>query len=327
MLHIHNGDSTAGTLRESGFPGEHFAFREALATGPAPQGLVKDAWFDVRANHLVEETELDAATIRQELAQLDASLANISGHEEITLWFEHDLFCQINLVYLLDHFARRGVGQAHLSLICIGEFPGRPNFRGLGELTAGQLASLFDTRHEVTAAELSLAQKAWEAYRSPDPHRLERLLAEDTSALPFLRGALEQHLARYPSVHNGLGHAEYKLLSLIAGGNTKFGSLCPAFFNAEPAYGLGDSQIWRDLRRAAEAAQPLIQLTGFDDAKRGASRLQAVCNITETGQRVLEGQADFVELNGIDLWLGGVHLRADNLWRWDKQQMLVRATV
>ena len=106
MLRIHNGDSTAGTLRESGFPGEHFAFREALATGPAPQGLVKDAWFDVRANHLVEETELDAATIRQELAQLDASLANISGHEEIILWFEHDLFCQINLVSVVPKLAR-----------------------------------------------------------------------------------------------------------------------------------------------------------------------------------------------------------------------------
>lgn len=326
MLHIHNGDSTADTLRESRFPGEHFAFREALATGPTPQGLAKDAWFEVRAKYLAEETELDAAAIQQDLAQLDASLANISGHEEIILWFEHDLFCQINLAYLLDHFARRGVGQARLSLICIGEFPGRPNFRGLGELTAGQLASLFDTRHEVTSAELGLAQKAWGAYCSPDPHDLERLLAEDTSAMPFLRGALEQHLARYPSVHNGLGHAENKLLSLIAGGNTKFGSLCPAFFNAEPTYGLGDSQIWRDLKRAAKAAQPLIQQVGFDDATCGDSRLQAICSITETGQRVLAGQADFVELNGIDLWLGGVHLRADNLWRWDKQQVLVRAT-
>jgi DDE superfamily endonuclease len=172
---------------------------------------------------------------------------------------------------------------------------------------------------------LSLAQKAWGAYRSPDPHSLERLLAEDTSAWPFLRGAMELHLARYPSVHNGLGRTENKLLSLIAGGATKFGSLCPKFFNAEPAYGLGDSQIWRDLKRVAEAAQPLIQLAGFD-AQHGASRLHAVCSITETGQRVLEGQADFVELNGIDLWLGGVHLRADNLWRWDKQ-VLVRATV
>ena len=81
MLHIHNGDSTADTLREAGFPGEHFAFREALATGPAPQGLPKDAWLEVRANHLVEETEFDAIAIRRELAQLDASLANISGHE------------------------------------------------------------------------------------------------------------------------------------------------------------------------------------------------------------------------------------------------------
>jgi len=130
----------------------------------------------------------------------------------------------------------------------------------------------------MTAAELSLAQKAWEAYRSPDPHSLERLLAEDTSALPFLRGALELHLARYPSVRNGLGRAENKLLSLIAGGDTKFGSLCPAFFNAEPAYGLGDSQVRRDLKRVAEAAQPLIQLAGFD-AKHGAPRLHAVCRV------------------------------------------------
>jgi hypothetical protein len=40
MLHIHNGDSTANKMKEAEFPGEHFAFREALATGPAPRGLM-----------------------------------------------------------------------------------------------------------------------------------------------------------------------------------------------------------------------------------------------------------------------------------------------
>ena len=37
MLHIHNGDSSADTLREAGFPGTHFAFREALTSGPTPR--------------------------------------------------------------------------------------------------------------------------------------------------------------------------------------------------------------------------------------------------------------------------------------------------
>ena len=326
MLHIHNGDSTADTLRESGFPGEHFAFREALATGPTLRGLGKDAWFAARAGYLAEDSGLDAAALERDLARQDAALAHLSGHEEVILWFEHDLFCQINLAYLLDYFAREGVGRARLSLICIGEFPGRPDFRGLGELTAGQLASLFETRHEVTAAELSLAQKAWDAYCAPDPQRLASLLADDTTALPFLRGALEQHLARYPSVHNGLGRAENQLLGLIAGGHTKFGSLCPAFFNAEPAYGLGDCQVWRDLRRMADAARPLIRLEGREGAGGGAGRLQVAGSITETGQRVLAGEADFVELNGIDLWLGGVHLQAGHLWRWDQAQGVVRAT-
>lgn len=320
MLHIHNGDSTANTLREAAFPGEHFAFREALATGPTPQGLAQDQWFAVRAAYLAEGIELEAAAIKQELAGMDAALANTANHAEIILWFEHDLFCQINLVYLLDRFARQGVGSSRLSLICIGEFPGVADFRGLGQLSAAQMASLFDTRHEVSEAELSLAQRAWRAYCSPDPREIERLLAEDTSALPFLRSALEQHLARFPSVSNGLGHAENSLLGLLADGVSKFSSLCPAFFKAEPAYGLGDLQIWRDLKGMAEAAQPLIQLESSADADHAASPFHAACSLTETGQRVLAGQADFIKLNGLDAWLGGVHLRTDKLWRWDERK-------
>ena len=35
---------------------------------------------------------------------------------------------------------------------------------------------------------------------------------------------------------------------------------------------------------------------------------------------VLNGNADFLDMNGIDLWLGGVHLRdKENLWRFDEQ--------
>jgi hypothetical protein len=36
------------------------------------------------------------------------------------------------------------------------------------------------------------------------------------------------------------------------------------------------------------------------------------------GTRVLAGQADQVALNGIDRWIGGVHLTGHQVpWRWD----------
>ena len=41
--------------------------------------------------------------------------------------------------------------------------------------------------------------------------------------------------------------------------------------------------------------------------------------ITQDGQAVLAGKQDFITLNGIDRWLGGVHLQGDEAaWRWDE---------
>jgi hypothetical protein len=49
--------------------------------------------------------------------------------------------------------------------------------------------------------------------------------------------------------------------------------------------------------------------------------------ITQAGRAVLAGEADVVKLNGIDRWLGGVHLiGAEAAWRWDTRRLaLVRA--
>ena len=41
-------------------------------------------------------------------------------------------------------------------------------------------------------------------------------------------------------------------------------------------------------------------------------------SVTEAGRRVLDGAADHVELNGVDRWIGGVHLVGREVpWRWD----------
>ena len=329
MLHIHNGDSTANTLREFEFPGEHFAFQEVLMGGPAPSGLSQEDWRQTRARYLAEAYDLDVEECLKNLIKQEAALEKFVDHDKTILWFEHDLFCQINLIYLLDWFTRQEKSNAKLSLICISEFPGVENFRGLGQLTGEQMASLFLDRRAIGDEQFDTAAKAWAAYCAPDPRRLVDLMGQDTSSLPFLREALHIHLERFPSVANGLGRIENKTLELISSGATTFKSLFPRFGRSESAYGLGDSQLCNELRRLARVTNPLIKI-GAVSAHEVASSpdLEATLELTEIGRAVLAGDSDFVGLNGIDQWLGGVHLDdcATN-WRWDAQrEMLIEGS-
>lgn len=326
MLHIHNGDSPAETLRKFGFPGEHKAFKEVLMEGPTRANLSPDDWLKDRARFLAETYELKPEKCEQDLREQEAWLRRFTEHDETVLWFEHDLFCQINLICLLDWFSNQKMGTSRLSLVCVGEFPGKPDFRGLGELTGDQLASLFDTRHEVTEAELELAVRAWVSYRSHEPAEIARFINEDTSAMPFLGRALGLHLMRFPSVRNGLGRIENTALKMISSADIDFKSLFPRFGKAEPVYGLGDSQFWCALKRLGKAKDPLIAISppgDKDPALKASWYHDASFELTATGRAVLAGERDFIEANGIELWLGGVHLVDGSLWRWDELKELL----
>jgi hypothetical protein len=322
MLHIHNGESTAGTMREFGFPGEHKAFQEVLSEGPTPGGLQPDEFLRTRARFLAETYELKPDKAEQDLFDQQIWLRKFSDHDETILWFEHDLFCQANLIYLLDWFSQRLSDQGKVSLICIGEFPGIDDFRGLGQLSGEQLASLFDNRHEVSKSELSLASKAWAAYCSATPEGILGLIDSDTSAMPFLERALRLHLSRFPSKANGLGSIENKALDLISRGAVAFKTLFPRFASEEPVYGLGDSQFWSALLLLENATVPLITIRGSVTANEGIKSnryLDASLELTAMGRAVLEGKSDAIEINGIDRWLGGVHLVGGQVWRWDEK--------
>ena len=322
MLHIHNGDSAAGTAKKTGIPGEHLAWREALVCGPAPGGLTEEEFRRVRARHLADAYGVDFEKCENELQAQEETLARFSDHEEVVLWFEHDLFCQVQLIFLLNWLAQRDLGRTRLSLIFIGEFPGIADFRGLGQLNEEQLSSLFPQRQKVTAAQLQLGSKAWPAYSSSNPKEIESLLESDLSPLPFLKTAFVKHLRRFPSTDNGLGSIANVGLDLIVKGYPNFRSLFPAFTRREPEYGFGDAQLYLELRRLTDASTPLLRLLGNGDraAMDPAKMLLSSFEITDLGKAVLAGEGDFVRSNGIDLWLGGVHLKGKEAgWRWEEQ--------
>ena len=322
MLHIVNGESTAGTLRGSSVSGDVFSIRDALIAGPTPAGVDGEEWLHVRAAHLADSYGIEVGTCEQDLLSQDEALLSFAQHDEVVLWFEHDLFCQLNLLSVLDWFATQNTGHSKLALINIGDFPGRKDFRGLGELNAEELASLFPGRHEVTSAELKLARSAWAAFRSSDPTAITRLLKTDTSSLPFLKTAFLAHLRRFPSTINGLGKIEQTSLEFVRDGFEQFKNLFPQFAAAERVYGLGDAQLWLALRELSTATQPLLSVENVNGALGSQMHQvihQARFKLTDVGRAVLEGGADFLLLNERDFWLGGVHFQKNAKgWRWDE---------
>ena len=81
------------------------------------------------------------------------------------------------------------------------------------------------------------------------------------------------------------------------------------------------------MRRLATAPVPLLKLKNDGNSAHDSTRMfWSAFEITEPGEAVLSGAEDFVIKNGIDMWLGGVHLHGrESQWRWDDdaQQLLV----
>jgi hypothetical protein len=139
---------------------------------------------------------------------------------------------------------------------------------------------------------------------------------------------LRLHLTRFPSVQNGLNRIEDKSLEMISSGAHGFKSLFPQISNKYPVYGMGDSQFWCMLKRLGTGLNPLITVREIGGAPvefKSNPFLDASFDLTDTGRAVLAGERDFIDLNGIDLWLGGVQIVDQNVWRWDDQQQRLKS--
>jgi hypothetical protein len=325
FLHVANGTCTTMTIEAASIPGKVSIWADPLYEGPVPGGLTDAELIDVRSRYLAgpEPTHVDPVN---DLKQWRAAIERHETYDELLLWFEHDLFDQLNLIQLLTWIRERVPAGKIVSLICIGSFPGRPRFRGLGELTPGELATLLDIRQRVTGAQFDLAARAWEAFRAPTPDALNALRDTDTSALPFLVPAIVRFLEEYPWAIDGLSRTERRLLELADHGELELTAAFPRMHDDEEAYYVTDLSLMALAESLSGTSPPLLTLHG---RRPGGPALQGAIGLTELGRAVLTRTEDKVAACGIDRWLGGVHLRpgADR-WRWSaEQQTIVSATL
>jgi hypothetical protein len=314
-LHISNGDSVTGTLPRAGVAGNTSIWADALHDGPVPGGISDDELLQLRAAFIADGLPLTTEQVAAGLREWRDAIDRSRNYDEVVLWFEHDLFDQLNLIQLLDRL--QYMRHPRATMICIGAFPGHHRFKGLGELKPEELASLLPSRLPITADQYAVASHAWKAFRSSDPSAVPHLLETDTSALPFLAPALRRFLEEFPAPNDGLSRTERHLLQLVSAQPMTAHEIFPRMHDGEDAYYMTDTGLGSLLRDLATTTPPLIEtdLRAEEERKPEGDRKpegfrlpKARVSITAAGLDVLQGRANRVVLCGLDRWYGGVHL-------------------
>ncbi len=310
-LHVSNGDAT--DLAGTGFARHILYWRDSLHEGPVP-AIDAGELRRIRAEFLVAAGVDDRKEGERMFIERDRTL---EGHRDgdYVLWFEADLYDQLQIMQILDRLAGLGVPADRITLICIGEHAGIARFGGLGQLSSAQLRELPASQAcvRLTPAALDLATRAWAAFTAPSPADLIELTADRSPELRFLGEAIDRLLREYPSTRDGLSLTQRRVLAALATGAPDAGTAFVHVASRELRPYLGDSWCFDLIDQMARASTPLLTL-GSEGPVDRSTTLQ----LTDAGRKVLAGRSDHIALNGIDRWYGGVHLHGvQAAWRWD----------
>jgi hypothetical protein len=326
-LHITNGDSATPGIAAADPSGDVAPWRDILHEGPVPAGLSLRETSAVRARFLSDEEFGNIEEITRSFAERDDLLSRFTDYDEVTLWFEWDLYDQLQLIQILDFLADHTADElaetgTTLSIVETDDY--------LGTMADERFPPLFEERRPITPEMLVTGRSAWAAFRSDDPRDLAALANETNGVLQFLPGALTRFLEEFPSTTNGLSRSERQILEAVSQGPLSFSEIFRQTSSREERIYCGDTAVAGYIERMSQHAFPLlVHPTGESiDAPRSDADSRAFRNseiaLTEIGRAVLCDDRDWIELGGTDRWLGGVHLEGGRVrWRWDPQTRLL----
>ncbi len=235
--HVLNGDALAAGFASASLPGEILITREALVTGDLHGSSLAQFWQTRAAYHQISLQEYKTNVA----SQFDKILAS-PPYTEFNLWFEYDLFCQVNLWFLMSLINQRTVPETVYVVYSSFLQQGDPHFwNGFGGATAEQLEQAFQQRIRLAKDDLALGTKLWEAYKKNDLVELKRLSAGKSPAFPWLAEVIDAHIDRFPA--DGMkGRPELFVEETLA--KTKsFPEVFQAFSRKESIYGFGHTQV------------------------------------------------------------------------------------
>jgi len=288
ILHITNGDITTNCLKKLNFPGSFITWREMLSEGKTTSDIGSESFWKNRFEFLKTSYNISKKNFIDYTLKEYRNLCKEKKQDEIVLWFEQDLFCQINMLAVISWLKRYRKGY-QISLVCSEK--GFEKTQGLSQLSSVQIQQQYKNRIELKQDDIEYADYIWQLYCSNSPLRLETVYKfNPMSPFKHLVTAIEAHLQRFPSIENGLNKIENTILRtaenrLITSEN----QLISQLMNEEEVYGFGEVQYEHHLKSLNKL------FTSFNPVK-----------LSSKGRRVLENQINFYGQIRNDIsYLGG----------------------
>lgn len=310
VLHVTSTAAAGRQLAEAGVAGDVLPWRDVLCEGPVPAGLSHDELSTERADFLARRRWAEPELILADIRARDGLIRSAADDHQIVLWFSRNLIDQLQFLQVVDLLDVEFGGRNRAHLVPVPAMSRAGRIRGIGMLKPRAVRRLYERRYPLRDEQIGTARMAWSAFRSNEPRDLSLLAASGSlGCLPHLQPAIDRLLQEFPSAGSGLSALEGGILTQLEGEPRLFRDVLADVTRSEVDLYPGDADLWSRLVDLANGRCPAIELDWDEPACASAS-------ITDVGRAVLGGEADLIEINGIDRWIGGVHLLPpDADWR------------
>lgn len=235
QYHILNGDVLKKLFPEE-IVGKCIIVRECLVDGPVDTQSLNEL-FELRARFIcdnydgVSEQDYYDKTVRE-----FKDILNIDEGIDVNLWFEDDLFCQVNFWFVVY-------------LLCIGQKKNRVYLvrsqkhsrYSFGSLSNFELISCYKNR--ILLCDTDQIAALWKLYKKNDIEQLLKYAEDLEFEFPFILEAVHAHRDRI-SNEGILDRPSRTILQIISDLETdEFDIVFNEFRERESIYGFGDVQV------------------------------------------------------------------------------------
>ncbi len=277
FLHITNGDYTTKHLQNLNFNGNYITWREMLCEGQTLTDVGSETFWKTRFDFLKSSYKISKKKFIDYTLKEYRNLCKHKQQDEIVLWFESDLFCQVNMLAVISWLKKHRHGYK-ISLVTSGKLDNTNKMYNLPQLNEEQIQLHFKNRATLTQDDIEYADYIWQLYCSDSPLRLETVHQfNPMSPFSYLADAIKAHLLRFPSIENGLNIIENSILQTVK--QNEFSSkeeLIQNLLKNQENYGFGDIQYNNNLNEMKRL------FTSFNPVK-----------LSKMGKKVLFNQMNF----------------------------------
>lgn len=310
-------------------PGERiFVTNDSLSCGPLEPLTDPTEW---KARRLSFWRSISEFTSEEVFEHLLGDTTELVSARRVVIWLGTSLDNQLALAFLATLLRAVATARPQIDLI---QYHG--NHRGDEILDLGMLDHEHFAAHPpaVTLSREDLAEleSTWRTVTSNEPEALVAALESDYEPLPFFKRGLRALLFRYPQKLSGVSATELRILHWVRRDPPRaariIGEVLGEIYAAALA-GTGGLDLCGDVwlfQRILRLGDPSLREPAVDIGGSRTRYRDTTLRLTPFGERILDGRANFIEVNGIDDWIAGVHLQSDagRVWLHDDGKLVRR---